>query len=253
MTIDFLCIAPHPDDAELVCGGLLLKAKHAGMTVAIVDCTRGEMSTRGSVAERKRETAAANRLLGTDARINLGLPDGHLMDDDRLREPLVRALRRFRPRVVLAPHWEDQHPDHAATGQAAGYAAWLCGAPKYSPSSAGGVAAANRLPYRPELLLHYNNRYGIVPDLVVDISEVFEEKLKLAACYASQVGWSPEKRKSRKHEPQTRLSSEKFAGWFRALHGYHGFRIGAEYGEAYCVRGAVPVWSPEALLQPRGR
>jgi hypothetical protein len=50
---------------------------------------------------------------------------------------------------------------------------------------------------------------------------------------------------------QTRLSSEKFAGWFRALHEYHGFRIGAEYGEAYAVRVAMPVWSPAALLRPR--
>ena len=250
-TVDYLCVAPHPDDAELVCGGLLLKAKQAGLSIAIVDCTRGEMGTRGSAAERKRETAAANRLLRPDARVNLGLPDGHLRDDDSFREPLVKAMRRFRARIVLAPHWEDQHPDHAATGQAASYAAWLCGATKYAPGSAKGVGSKNQLPYRPELVLHYNNRYGIIPDLVVDVSDVFEKKLELAACYASQVGWGAGHKRRKKKEPLTRLSSEKFVQWYRAAHAYWGFRIGAEYGEAYCVRGAAPVWSPASLLKPK--
>src|SRR5262245_39881781 len=185
---DILCLAPHPDDAEIYCGGLLLLAKRAGMSVGIVDCTRGEMGTRGTVALRKQEAAAADRLLKTDARINLKLRDGHLCDDDHLREPLVAALRRFRPPIVLAPHWEDQHPDHAAVGRAAEHAAYLCGTPKYAPSSARGVASPDRPPYRPTMLLHYNNRYGISADVVMDISRVFEQKQTLVGCYASQFG-----------------------------------------------------------------
>jgi LmbE family N-acetylglucosaminyl deacetylase len=92
-TVDVLAIAPHPDDAELCCGGLLLKARHAALRVGVVDVTRGEMSTRGSPALRRRETAAASHLLGVTARENLGLPDGRLHDDQRLRTALVRALR----------------------------------------------------------------------------------------------------------------------------------------------------------------
>jgi bacillithiol biosynthesis deacetylase BshB1 len=252
--VDYLCIAPHPDDAELVCGGLLLKVRRAGLSVVIVDCTRGEMATRGSVAIRRRETAAANRILRPESRVNLALPDGRLCDDDSLREPLVHALRRFRPRIVLAPHWEDQHPDHAAVGQAAIHAAWNCGVPRYAPRSAKGVASPDRLPYRPQLLLHYNNRYGIVPELVADISEVFEEKLLLAGCYVSQVGGNLgpacKGAKPSKREPLTRLSSARFQQVFRALHIYYGSRIGAEYGEAYCLKGPVPLWAPAALLRP---
>lgn len=247
-TVDVLCIAPHPDDAELCSGGLLLKAKQAGLRVGIVDCTRGEMATRGTVAIRKKEAAAADKLIGTDIRINLGLRDGGLRDDDSLREPLVNALRRFRPRIVLAPHWEDQHPDHSAVGRAIEPAAWLCGAPKYAPRSAKGVAAPGRLPFRPQLILHYNNRYGINADLVVDISDVMDGKLALANCYASQFGSGYDKRKGKKKEPQTRLSSEEFVRWFHAMHAQYGFKIGVDFGEAYCVKSPVPIKSVLAFL-----
>ena len=246
-TAELLCFAPHPDDAELCCGGLLLKAKRSGWRVAIVDCTRGEAATRGKPALRRRETAAANRLLGTDVRLNLGLRDCRLRDDRQLRARFVAMLRRFRPRLVLAPHWEDQHPDHAAVGQAAEHAAWLCGVPRFHPGSAHGVVSPTRLPYRPELVLYYNNRYGIEPDLVVDISESFALKLALARCYASQFG-PAERAPGRRREPLTRLSSDQFYRWFQALHAYYGFKIGAEYGEAYCLKGPVPVRALEALL-----
>lgn len=250
---DIVCLAPHPDDAELCCGGLLLKARDAGLAVGIVDCTQGEMGTRGSVAQRRREAAAADKLLGTACRVNLGLPDGHLRDDDSLREPLVAALRGLRPRVVLAPHWEDQHPDHAALGRAAEPVAWLCGAPKYAPASAKGVAAPDRLPYRPELVLYYNNRYGIEPNLVVDVTEVFPRKIKLVQCYATQFGPGPKKKDKGNRDPQTKLSSDAFLGFLRAMHGFYGFKIGAAYGEAYCIKGPLPVRGMEALFPLSGK
>ncbi|MCW8129681.1 MAG: PIG-L family deacetylase, partial [Planctomycetota bacterium] len=227
---------------------LLQLARRAGKSVVVVDCTRGEMATRGTPAARAKEAAAADRMLGTHARVNLKLRDGHLRDDDTLRAPLVAALRRFRPRVVLAPHWEDQHPDHAAVGRAAEPAAWLCGAPKYEPKSARGVASASKLPYRPELVLYYQNRYGIEADLVLDISKVFEEKIALAGCYATQFGPGMQGSKRSKKEPLTKLSSDAFVGWFRALHAFYGFKIGAAYGEAYCVKGPVPVKRIESLF-----
>lgn len=242
-----LCVAPHPDDAELCAGGLLLLARQAGHEIVVVDCTRGEMGTRGSVAERKKESAQADRLLGTKARLNLALPDGHLHDDERLKVALVRALRKFRPQVVLFPHWEDKHPDHAAVGRAAEAVAWLCGAPKFDPKSARGIASKDRPPYRPDLILYYNNRYGIEPDLVVDITPVFARKAQLVECYATQFG---PRVKNSKHTPQTLLSTQGFLDWFRSQHAHYGFKIGAPYGEAYCVKGPLSVREVSALLSP---
>jgi LmbE family N-acetylglucosaminyl deacetylase len=196
------------------------------------------------VAIRRRETAAASRLLGLRVRENLGLPDGRLCDDDRLRRALVRMLRRHRPRLLLVPHWEDQHPDHAAVGQAGIYAAWLAGVPKYDPRSARGVASARSLPYRPRQVLHYNNRYGIQADLVVDISTVFDDKMALAACYATQFGPG----KGADAGPQTRLSSPHFFAWLRGIHSFYGSQAGVRYGEAYCVKGPLCIREIGLLL-----
>lgn len=248
---DILCFAPHPDDAELCCGGLLLKAARARKKLVVVDITRGEMGTRGSPAIREREAAAATRLLKLRARENLGFPDGHLHDDDTLRAALVHALRTHRPKLLLIPHWEDQHPDHAAVGQAGLYAAWLCGAPRYAPESGAGVASAAALPYRPAKVLHYNNRYGIQADVVVDISDVIEEKLKLVACFQTQFGAGASAKKTKAspaREFQTRLSNPRFIEWLKGMHSYYGYQTGVDFGEAYCIKGPLGISGVDAVL-----
>jgi bacillithiol biosynthesis deacetylase BshB1 len=240
--VDILVFAPHPDDAELCCGGMLLKARAQRMAVGIVDITRGELGTRGTPEIRQRETAAATKILKPAVRVNLGFRDGHLHDNDELRTALVRALRRYRPNLLLIPHWEDQHPDHAAVGQAGLYAAWLSGAPKYDLQSGSGVAATHRLPYRPRHVLHYNNRYGIAADVVVDITTVMDQKLRLVSCYGTQFG------PGRKGGPQTRLSSDHFFNFLRGLHSFYGYQAGVQYGEAYCSKSPLRLTDLRALV-----
>ena len=241
--LDILVIAPHPDDAEMLCGGLLWKARAAGRRLGVVDLTRGEMGTRGSPAIRKKEAAAATRMLGLELRVNLNLRDGHLLGDPRLLPALVRILREHKPKLVLAPHWEDQHPDHAAAGQASLHAAYLAGVPKFEPSSARGVASLDELPYRPMQILHYNNRYGIRADLVVDISAEFEKKAALIGCYASQFGALKKVaavgKSAAQFGMQTRLSHEHFFEWLSGMHTFYGHQIGVRFGEAYCVKGPL--------------
>jgi len=112
--------------------------------------------------------------------------------------------------------------------------------PKFHPKSGRGVASADGLPYRPRQVWHYNNRYGIAADLVVDISDVFEQKMELARCYASQFGPGNSSVK-KKAEPQTRLSHGHFEEWLRGMHAFYGQQIGVRYGEAYCVKGPLRV------------
>jgi LmbE family N-acetylglucosaminyl deacetylase len=190
------------------------------------------------------ETDAASALLGVDVRENLCLSDAHLMDNQELRTALTRALRRHRPTTLCLPHWEDQHPDHAAVGQAGIYAAWLCGAAKFDAESAEGIAAADRPPYRPKRLLHYQNRYGIQPDLVLDVSAVIEQKMALVACFASQFNFPGTQNAG---EPQTMLSSRDFEAWFRGSHAALGAKIRVPYGEAYCLKTPVPIHDVKAL------
>src|SRR5581483_1056340 len=112
--LDYLIIAPHPDDAELGVGGTLLLLKAQGARVGILDLTNGEPTPYGSPEIRQRETDAATAILGVDWRGNLGLPNRSVVSDLPSRHQLAAALRRLRPRYLFAPYWEDAHPDHVA-------------------------------------------------------------------------------------------------------------------------------------------
>ena len=115
--VDVLAFSPHPDDVEFFCGGSMLLAAQAGLKTAIVDLTEGELSTNGDPVRRSAEREAASELLGLETRVSLGLPDGSLGADGATGTPSCEALRELAPRVVLAPYWEDRHPDHEAAGR----------------------------------------------------------------------------------------------------------------------------------------
>src|SRR5438128_700282 len=109
--LDYLVIAPHPDDAELGAGGTILLLKAQGARVGVLDLTDGEPTPHGSPAIRERETKAATEVLGLDWRGNLNLRNRFLEPDLNARRLLATKLRELRPRYLLAPYWEDSHPD----------------------------------------------------------------------------------------------------------------------------------------------
>src|SRR5215468_11451926 len=113
--LDVMAIFSHPDDAELSVSGTLLKLKSLGYRTGVCDMSRGEMGTRGTPEIRAQEAQDAARLLGLDARLNLEQPDGHIWLTEAARTAMVRVLRTYKPKVLLTPHWDDPHPDHAAT------------------------------------------------------------------------------------------------------------------------------------------
>jgi len=177
--VDILAIAAHRDDVELNCGGTLIKAARQGYRVAILDLTQGETGTRGSARERAEEASRAAEVLGVTARENLGLPDAMLVNTPASRADLVRAIRRFAPRIVIAPSRQGNHPDHRITAELVRDACFLAGIGKLEP----GVPA-----HRPRKILHcltYREDYE-KPTFVVDISGEFELKLEAIACYSSQ-------------------------------------------------------------------
>src|SRR5215208_1022452 len=132
-SVDLLAIAAHRDDVELTCGGTLIKAARRGRRTAILDLTQGEMGTRGSAEVRAREAERAARVLGVSMRENLCLPDAGITNDPVTRERLVRAIRRLRPRVVIAPALQGRHPDHIAAAQLVRDACFLGGLAKVAP------------------------------------------------------------------------------------------------------------------------
>jgi bacillithiol biosynthesis deacetylase BshB1 len=178
--LDLLAIAAHRDDAELTCGGTLIRAVDNGKAVGVLDLTQGEMGSRGSAEIRDAESMAAAKVMRLSVRENLKLPDAGISNTDDTRARLVQVLRRLRPRVVIAPAERSRHPDHRVATQLIRDACFLSGLRKYAPG--------DHEPFRPFKLLHVMTyrEDAIKPTFVVDITEQFDRKLQAVRCYASQ-------------------------------------------------------------------
>ena len=177
--VEILAIAAHRDDIELTCGGSLIKSARQGRSTAIIDLTAGETGTRGSAALRAQESDAAAKILGVTQRINLGLPDAGLMNTPETRALLATAIRKLRPRIVIAPPLQGRHPDHIVAGQLVRDACFIAGLAKVAPDTP---------PHRPRKVIHAIafREDHVKPTFVVDISDVFEDKMRAISCYASQ-------------------------------------------------------------------
>ena len=112
--LDVLAVATHPDDAEIGVGGTLNCCQRQNLRVGVLDLTTGEPTPHGSLEIRARETAAASKELGLHWRQNLGLPNRSLEHTLEARRALATVFRLTRPKLILAPYWEDSHPDHLA-------------------------------------------------------------------------------------------------------------------------------------------
>ena len=177
--VDILAIAAHRDDVELTCGGTLIKAADLGRRTAILDLTQGETGTRGSAALRAREASRAAQILGVQARENLGLPDAGIVNTPETREELARAIRRFAPRVVIAPAPRGRHPDHRATAELVRDASFIAGLAKVAPE------VPKHRPYKVVHTVTYREDFQ-KPTFVVDVTAEFERKLDAVRCYGSQ-------------------------------------------------------------------
>jgi bacillithiol biosynthesis deacetylase BshB1 len=234
---EVLAFGPHPDDVEMCAGGLLLRMADRGYRCVVVDLTRGERGSRGDARTRERETEAASRLLGLAARENLGLPDGGLEDAAPQVAPLVAAIRRWRPRLVVAPCPVDLHPDHERAAALARRAYYLATIAK--------VEAEGLPPHRPDAIVHYMGHKEPEPTFVVDVSDVWERRREVVRCYASQLGLDGAK------GPVTNLTSPGFERRVETRYAYWGSRIGAEWGEPYLAERLVPLDDPVEAFRKR--
>ena len=236
--LDALAVFSHPDDAELTMAGTLLKLKSLGYRTGIADLTRGEMGTRGTPEIRAREALDAANVMGLDARINVGLPDGHLALNEENKVAVVRLFRKFRPKVVFTGHWDDPHPDHAATALIVREAARLATMRRYDREA--GIEAI-KMP----AVAHAVYSRLVVPSFIVDVSEFAEKKMEAIRAYASQFYLADSK------EPETRIAQKGFLRQIQDRARYYGSLIGVEDGEPFYVREALNVADPiDLLTQP---
>jgi bacillithiol biosynthesis deacetylase BshB1 len=177
--LDVLAIMAHPDDAELLCGGALIKSAGRGKRVGILDLTMGEMGSRGSREERKKESDRAADLMGLVDRRCAGLPDSALENNNESRHVVVEHLRALRPRLVIT-HWKvGRHRDHRIASELVRDSCFLGALKKLD---------APGDPFRPLKLVYATAFREDVsrPDLVIDITAQMDRKLEAIGAYASQ-------------------------------------------------------------------
>ena len=233
--LDLLAIMAHPDDAELLCGGSLSKAATHGDRVGILDLTRGEAASTGSVEIRNEEAARSTELMGLALRRNAGLRDSGLVNDDASRSIVVGLIRELRPAVIVT-HWlGGRHPDHRVAAQLAYDAAFLSALKNYD---APGDA------HRPNKVVHclLFREDAPPPSFVVDITDQIETKMAALACFESQFSGKAS-------------AGEVFGAgdWpledqIRAQCAHHGSRIRCAYGEPFWTRETVAL---ESLVSNR--
>ena len=229
---DILAIGAHPDDVEVHVGGILALASDRGLKAAILDLTSGDLGTRGTAETRRLEAMEAARILGVTRHV-LDFPDGRFTVEEAYRVRLMTELRRLRPRVLILPAPEDRHPDHRRAHRLTREAAYYAGLKNYPcPGS----------PFRPEAVAWVGGENPGLPDLLVDVSAVWERRMAAFDAFGSQFDQDPS-------QPVTRIAHPAFRRGVlgRAMH-WGSLRM-CDWAEAlWCER---PVAKPLTNLLAR--
>ena len=225
MKLDVLVFAAHPDDAELSMGGTIAKFTSNGLRVGVVDLTKAELSTRGDVMTRSRETAEASKVLKLKVRENLGIKDGGIIINQENLKKVIVLIRKFNPSILFAPYFNDRHPDHIDASNLAKRAVFSSGLEKFKTSLSGKSQKA----YRPKKIFYYMQTYVFEPSFIVDISDYFPLKMEAVQKFKSQFH-NPKLKKE-----DTFISKPEFLDYVEARAKHYGFQIRKNYGEAfYC-------------------
>ena len=234
--LHLLAICAHPDDAELLCGGTLLRSARQGYRTGILDLTAGETGSYGTRETRAAESLRAAAILGVAERRCAGLPDGALENTVESRRVLAGHVRALRPRVVILQADDARHPDHRIGAELARDGCFLAGLAN---------APLEGAPYRPHKII-YGQAYREAappPSFVVDISDEMDGKLEAVFAYASQF-------EGRCAIGSVRGGERPLREQLLAHHAHYGSLIRRPYGE--------PFWTPETVriddvvaLEPR--
>jgi N-acetylglucosamine malate deacetylase 1 len=239
MKLDVLAIGAHPDDVELGCSGTLIKAVKEGKKTGIIDLTQGELGTRGTIESRYLEAAAAAKIMGVSARENLKLRDGFFQNDEASQLLLIRCIRKYKPEVVIGNIYDDRHPDHGRAGQLIYDSCFLSGLTQISTKDEDG---GEQEKWRPKYLLHYIQDRWYEPDFIMDVSDVWEERMNSILAYNSQF------HNNQSNQPQTYISSPEFMEAIIARARLLGKRIGVRFAEGFLSKKSIGLKSLDALV-----
>ena len=238
MKLDILAFGAHPDDVELGCSGTIAKEISLGKKVGIIDLTRGELGTRGSVAIRNAESEKATQLLGVSVRENLDMRDGFFVNDEAHQLKIIEMIRKYQPEIVLCNAIQDRHIDHGKGSKLVSDACFLSGLRKIETKVNGVLQQV----WRPKVVYHYIQWDNLQPDFVVDISGFIDIKMESILAYSSQF-YDPNS-----NEPESPISSKNFLDSVKYRAQDLGRIIGVAHGEGFTVERYLAVNSLSDLI-----
>lgn len=238
MKLDILAFGAHPDDVELGCGGTIAKEVALGKKVGIIDLTRGELGTRGSVAIRNHESAVAAKILGVSVRENLDMRDGFFVNDEKHQIEIIKMIRKYQPDVVICNAIDDRHIDHGKGSKLVSDACFLSGLMKISTE----YNSEQQMAWRPKVVYHYIQWKNLKPDFVVDITGYNDKRVEAILAYSSQF-YNPNS-----NEPETPIATKNFLESLNYRVQDLGRLIGTDYGEGFTVERYLAVNSLGDLI-----
>jgi bacillithiol biosynthesis deacetylase BshB1 len=209
-TVDLLAFGPHPDDLEIGLGGTLAKHAALGHRVGLCDLTRGELASNGTPEQRIVEAEEARLVLGAAWRENLALPDRAIGSAPTHARRVAELIRRWRPRAIALPYWQDRHPDHLAAANLLRDGLFNAKLRKYE---------ADGDPWQPEWVCFYFINDAGTASFVVDVSDYYDIKRKALACYGSQFTRATGSAETRLNAPDFNQLIESRDAQFGALAG----------------------------------
>jgi len=213
-----LCVAPHPDDETLGCGGTLLRHIASGDPVhwlVVTAMTASQGYTTERIASRQREIEAVAEAYGFASVDRAGLPTTRLdtVPKGELIAVIADVIRRVAPTTVYVPYRNDAHSDHTAVFDATVACCKRFRHPSVARVRAYETLSETEFGMRPEYP-------GFRPNLFVDITTSIARKIEIMSLFAGEMG-----------EPPFPRSAEAI----RALASYRGVVAGARAAEAFMV------------------
>lgn len=216
--IEFLAFGAHPDDVEIGMAGVIALYSKLGFRVAICDLTKAELSSNGDVSLRQKEAASAKEILGVKTRIQLDIPDrGIRTSADQIKQ-VVTVIRKYRPKLVFAPYYEDRHPDHGNCAHLVKEAIFSAGIGKFADELL-------QEPHKVDAIYFYMINDFHKPSFVIDISAEIDTKIKALKAYQSQFTQT-------ENSIETPLTNGYLASVL-ARESLFGKEVGVEYGEGF--------------------
>jgi|TARA_B110000967_G_C18869483_1_gene554584 bacillithiol biosynthesis deacetylase BshB1 len=236
--LDILAFGAHPDDVELGCGGTLAKEISLGKKVGIIDLTRGELGTRGSVETRNKESQAASKIIGVSVRENLDFRDGFFVNDELHQMEIIKFIRKYKPEIILCNAQDDRHIDHPKGANLVSDSCFLSGLSKIKTE----LNDVSQNEWRPKNVYHYIQWKNSSPDFLVDISGFIDVKLDAIKAYSSQF-YNPNS-----VEPETLISKKNFLNDVINRSADLGRLIGVDNAEGFTSRKLIGVKRLDSLI-----